>query len=141
MELRSGNFEGPSLARAIMHQITASLQGNVIFIDLGVRPLLNLVGLQTPQTPDKFLAVVLAFLDGKFLGKIPNLGRTYSLKPGAHGTLWAGMQPLNEPTGSPGWVVKLDRKTGKILGYVRVNREGGCSFRGRRRRRPAHDEH
>ncbi len=28
------------------------------------------------------------------------------------------MQPLNEPAGSPGWVVKLDRKTGKILGYV-----------------------
>jgi hypothetical protein len=30
------------------------------------------------------------------------------------------MQPLNEPTGSPGWLVKLDRKTGKILGYVPV---------------------
>jgi hypothetical protein len=64
-------------------------------------------------------------LDGKFLGEIPNLGRTYSLKLGAHGTLWAGMQPLNEPTGSPGWVVKLDRKTGKILGYVPVTEKGG----------------
>ena len=30
------------------------------------------------------------------------------------------MQPLNEPAGSPGWVVKLDRKSGKILGYVWV---------------------
>jgi streptogramin lyase len=59
-------------------------------------------------------------LDGKFLGEIPNLGRTYSLKLGANGTLWAGMQPLNEPAGSPGWVVELDRKTGKILGYVPV---------------------
>ena len=64
-------------------------------------------------------------LDGKFLGEIPNLGRTYSLKLGANGTLWAGMQPLNEPTGSPGWVVKLDRKTGKILGYVPVTEKGG----------------
>jgi streptogramin lyase len=64
-------------------------------------------------------------LDGKFLGEIPNLGRTHSLKLGANGTLWAGMQPLNEPTGSPGWVVKLDRKTGKILGYVPVTETKG----------------
>ena len=64
-------------------------------------------------------------LDGKFLSEFSNLGRTYSLKLGANGTLWAGMQPLNEPTGSPGWVVKLDRKTGKILGYVPVTEKGG----------------
>jgi 6-bladed beta-propeller protein len=64
-------------------------------------------------------------LDGKFLGEIPNLGRTYSLKPGVNGTLWAGMQPLDEPPGSPGWVVKLDRKTGKILGYVTVSERAG----------------
>src|SRR5271170_2486058 len=64
-------------------------------------------------------------LNGKFLGEIPNLGRTYSLKLGANRTLWAGMQPLNEPTGSPGWVVKLDRKTGKILGYVPVSERTG----------------
>ena len=64
-------------------------------------------------------------LDGKFLGEIPNLGRTYSLKLGANGTLWAGMQPLNEPPGSQGWVVKLDRKTGKILGYVPVTEKAG----------------
>src|SRR6202789_1814690 len=59
-------------------------------------------------------------IDGKYIGEIPNLGRTYSLKLGANGTLWAGMQPLNEPPGSPGWLVKLDRTTGKILGYVPV---------------------
>jgi hypothetical protein len=64
-------------------------------------------------------------LDGKFLGEIPNLGRTYSLKLGANGTLWAGMQQLNEPPGSPGWVVKLDRQTGKILGYVPVREKAG----------------
>src|SRR5580765_3338865 len=33
-------------------------------------------------------------LEGKFLGEIPNLGRIYSLKLGANGTLWAGMQQL-----------------------------------------------
>lgn len=64
-------------------------------------------------------------LDGKYLGEIPNLGRTYSLKLGANGTLWAGMQPLNEPTGSPGWIVKLDRSTGKVLGYVPVTEKAG----------------
>jgi sugar lactone lactonase YvrE len=64
-------------------------------------------------------------LDGKFLGEIPKLGRTYSLKLGANGTLWAGMQPLDEPPGSPGWIVKLDRKTGKILGYVPVSEKAG----------------
>ena len=64
-------------------------------------------------------------LHGKFLREIPNLGRTYSLKLGANGTLWAGMQPLNEPPGSPGWLVKLDRKTGKILGYVPVTEKAG----------------
>jgi sugar lactone lactonase YvrE len=64
-------------------------------------------------------------LDGKFLSEFPNLGRTYSLKLGANGTLWAGVQPLDEPAGSPGWIVKLDRKTGKILGYVPVTEKAG----------------
>jgi hypothetical protein len=63
-------------------------------------------------------------LDGKFLGEFANLGRTYSLKLSG-GALWAGMAPLNEPTGAPGWLVKMDRKTGKILGYVEVTDEGG----------------
>jgi hypothetical protein len=64
-------------------------------------------------------------LNGKFLGEIPNLGRTYSLKLGTNGALWAGMQPLNQPPGSPGWLVKLDRKTGKILGYVPLSENAG----------------
>jgi streptogramin lyase len=64
-------------------------------------------------------------LNGKYLGEIPNLGRTYSLKLGANGTLWAGMQLLNEPTGSPGWIVKLDRTTGKVLGYIPLTEKAG----------------
>jgi len=59
-------------------------------------------------------------LEGKYLGEIGHLGRTYSVQLGADGTLWAGMAQLSDPTGSPGWLVKLDRKTGMILGYVRV---------------------
>jgi hypothetical protein len=35
------------------------------------------------------------------------------------------MQPLNEPTGSPGWLVKFDRKTGRILGHIEVTEKGG----------------
>jgi streptogramin lyase len=64
-------------------------------------------------------------LNGKFLGEIPDLGRIYSLKLGANGTLWIGMQQLNEPTGSAGWLVKLDRKTGNILGYIPVIEKAG----------------
>lgn len=63
-------------------------------------------------------------LDGKYLGEFANLGRTYSLKLSG-GALWAGMAPLNEPTGAPGWLVKMDRQTGKILGYVEVTEKGG----------------
>jgi DNA-binding beta-propeller fold protein YncE len=64
-------------------------------------------------------------LEGKYLGEISNLGRTYSLKLGAKGTLWAGMAPLNEPTGAPGWVVKLDRSSGRVLGYVPITEKVG----------------
>ena len=35
------------------------------------------------------------------------------------------MQPLDEPAGSPGRIVKLDRKTGKILGYVPMTEKAG----------------
>ena len=34
--------------------------------------------------------------------------------------LWASMGPLDQPTGSPGWVVKLDRKTGEMMGHIDV---------------------
>ena len=64
-------------------------------------------------------------LDGKFLGEIAGLGRTYSLELGSHGTLWASMAPLDEPTGSSGWIIEMDRATGKILGYVAVPEKGG----------------
>jgi outer membrane protein assembly factor BamB len=63
-------------------------------------------------------------LDGRYLGEFANLGRTYSLKLNG-GALWAGMQPLDQSPGASGWLVKLDRETGKILGSVEVSDKGG----------------
>jgi len=56
-------------------------------------------------------------LRGKYLGEWDDLGMvtTVVIRDGA---LWIGTQPRNEPTGSDGWIMKIDRKTGKILGYV-----------------------
>lgn len=53
-------------------------------------------------------------LDGKCLGEWP-LGRTYSVRASGN-LIWASMQTIDTPVPSPGWIVKLDRKTGKILG-------------------------
>ena len=62
-------------------------------------------------------------LDGTALGSW-NVGKTYSLKL-AGGFLWAGMQPVDRPTGSAGWVVKLDPKTGVFLGSVELTEPFG----------------
>jgi len=58
-------------------------------------------------------------LSGKYLGEIANLGRVYSLKLSGD-TLWAGMQPLNQPTGAAGWLVKFNAKSGRMLGHLDV---------------------
>jgi hypothetical protein len=58
-------------------------------------------------------------LTGKYLGQIPNLGRVYSLKLDGD-FLWAGTQPLDLNPGSPGWIIKLDRHTGEIVGHLNV---------------------
>jgi hypothetical protein len=58
-------------------------------------------------------------LSGKYLGQIMNLGRIYSLKLDGD-FLWAGTQPLDLNPGSPGWVIKLDRRSGEILGHINV---------------------
>jgi streptogramin lyase len=63
-------------------------------------------------------------LSGRFLREIPALGRIYSLKL-AGDVLWAGMQPFEQPPGAAGWIVKLDRKTGKMLGHIDVTEPRG----------------
>jgi hypothetical protein len=63
-------------------------------------------------------------LNGNFLGEIDRLGRTYSLKV-MNGALWASMGPFNQPPGAPGWVVKLDPRSGKILGHLDISEARG----------------
>ncbi|HWZ33225.1 MAG TPA: peptidyl-alpha-hydroxyglycine alpha-amidating lyase family protein [Bryobacteraceae bacterium] len=58
-------------------------------------------------------------LDGKYLGEW-QLGRTYSVRASG-GAIWATMQPIDTPVPSLGWIVKLDRKTGKVMGSVESN--------------------
>lgn len=59
-------------------------------------------------------------LTGKYLGEWPNLGRIYSLEVSG-AVMWIVTQPLELPNGAPGWLLKLDRATGKVLGYADVN--------------------
>lgn len=56
-------------------------------------------------------------LDGKYLGEWSHLGRVFSLKL-SKGVLWFATQPLEAPMLSQGWLVKMDRESGKLLGYV-----------------------
>jgi DNA-binding beta-propeller fold protein YncE len=56
-------------------------------------------------------------LQGKYLGEWSNLGKTFSLRM-RDGALWIGTQPRNLPNGAPGWLMKIDRETGAVLGCV-----------------------
>jgi len=56
-------------------------------------------------------------LNGKYLGEWDNLGRVTAVTF-RDGNLWIGTQFNNESNESDGWHMKIDRKTGKILGYV-----------------------
>ncbi|MBL8241419.1 MAG: SMP-30/gluconolactonase/LRE family protein [Bryobacterales bacterium] len=56
--------------------------------------------------------------EGKYLGEIDGDGnKTFSLAIRAN-ALWIGCQPRNEPNGAPGWIMKLDPETGRILGRI-----------------------
>jgi hypothetical protein len=53
---------------------------------------------------------------GKYLGEW-SYGKTFGLD--ADGAfMWLATQPLQQPNLSPGWLLKVDRKTGKIAGWV-----------------------
>jgi hypothetical protein len=62
-------------------------------------------------------------LDGTFVGEW-RIGKTYSLQLKG-GALWAGMHPVDEPTASPGWLVKIDPESGAVLGSVAVPEKSG----------------
>ncbi len=54
---------------------------------------------------------------GKYLGEWANLGMVTTLSF-TGGALWIGTQQRNEPTGATGWLMKIDRNSGKILGLI-----------------------
>ena len=56
-------------------------------------------------------------LEGRHLGTWDGFGKVFCVTSGA-GALWIGIQQRNEPNGSPGWFVKLDKQSGKVLGAV-----------------------
>lgn len=57
--------------------------------------------------------------EGAYLGEWTEFGKTFSLKI-EPGVLWLATQPRNEPNLSPGWLMKIDRTSGSLLGYVEV---------------------
>lgn len=58
-------------------------------------------------------------LDGDFLGMWTQYGKTFGLhlEPGV---VWLATQHRNERNASPGWLLKIDRRSGDLLGYVSV---------------------
>jgi sugar lactone lactonase YvrE len=60
-------------------------------------------------------------LGGQYLGEWNGLGRVTTVTF-RDNTLWIGTQFNNEPNEADGWQMKLDRQTGKILGYVESGR-------------------
>ncbi len=57
--------------------------------------------------------------DGTYLGEWASFGKTFGLKA-EPGVMWLATQPKDEPNLSPGWLMKIDRKSGAVLGYVEV---------------------
>jgi hypothetical protein len=53
---------------------------------------------------------------GKYLGEWDQYGKTFGLRI-VGDALWLATTPRG-PNGVAGWLIKLDRKTGKVLGYV-----------------------
>jgi NHL repeat-containing protein len=56
--------------------------------------------------------------EGRYLDEWRHLGKTFSLKVTPAGDLWLGTQPRDVENGAEPWIVKVDRKTGKIQGVV-----------------------
>jgi streptogramin lyase len=57
--------------------------------------------------------------DGTYVSEWNTFGKTFSLKSD-RGAMWLATQQRNEPNLSPGWLMKVDRNTGAVLGYVEV---------------------
>ncbi|MDX1981646.1 MAG: peptidyl-alpha-hydroxyglycine alpha-amidating lyase family protein [Bryobacteraceae bacterium] len=57
-------------------------------------------------------------LNGKYLGEWGHLGKTFSITYTGGDDLWIGTQPRTSPNGKDGWLMKIHRRTGRILGYI-----------------------
>ena len=55
-------------------------------------------------------------MEGKYLGEWSQFGKTFGLKL-TNDAIWLSSIPRG-PNGAPGWLIKVDPKTGKLLGYV-----------------------
>ena len=55
-------------------------------------------------------------LQGKYLGEWSKYGKTFGLKLDKE-AIWLSSIPRG-PNGVPGWLIKLDRRNGNLLGYV-----------------------
>ena len=56
-------------------------------------------------------------LQGTFLGEWDEYGKTFGMSLQKDG-IWLSTQPRSLPNSAPGWLIKIDRTTGKVLGYV-----------------------
>ena len=65
-------------------------------------------------------------LTGKFLGMWTGFGKTFSLALDGD-AIWLATQARNDPNLAPGWLVKVDRSTGKMLGYLNSEGNHGMS--------------
>ncbi len=66
-------------------------------------------------------------IDGNYIGEISHLGRVFAVKVTAD-ALWATIQTHGQPVTSGGWIVKLDRTTGRIVGHLEIPEFGGHSI-------------
>ena len=58
-------------------------------------------------------------LNGRYLRMFGDLGKCYALE--LHGgALWATMGPKDQDPGTPGWLVKMDPNSGRIVGHFSV---------------------
>ena len=65
-------------------------------------------------------------LNGRYLGSWSNLGKTFSISLGPN-CLYIATQPRNLPNGSPGWLMKIDRSNGRVLGVLESTRNHGLA--------------
>ena len=55
--------------------------------------------------------------EGEYIDQWDGLGKTYALQLDGD-TIWLASHRVDQPNGSPGWIFRLDRDSGKVLGVV-----------------------